>query len=159
MKKIILSDEQYKFIQRLAHLMEEQNNRATYYPLFVVQVKEKVYGSSDFCDNAEYIDEVGYDKLCEHHAKKLEEDGCLENEYCEYCDRDAFVWYKWEYKLDVNAGVFFTERTCENHIKANKHHYNEPRSYVISAWRNYELQTLMQMIFEMAGIDEPSQYS
>jgi hypothetical protein len=64
----------------------------------------------------------------------------------------------WEYNL--MAGVFFTARACEAHIRQNAHHYSKyARSYGICARRNQEMQTVMCHLIETAGEEIPSQYS
>lgn len=42
--------------------------------------------------------------------------------------------------------AFLTEKACKEHIKLNKHHYNEPADYLMHAFRNPELEKLMEFI-------------
>lgn len=156
MKKIVLTDQQYEQLKQLALEMESQDNRATQYPLFVIMVDKKVYGSYEWCDEAERKEESD-GELCSS-CEKLADEGEELPEYCNNCDSDCFVWFKWEQDFDLEAGVFLTAKACDEHIRLNHYHYTNPRSYGISAWRNYEMQDIMKLIFDMIGLDTPSHY-
>lgn len=102
-------------LEKIGKEMIRQNNRATQFPLFIIMEDVKVYGlDPDWQD-------------CESEEN---EEGDL-------------VYYRMEEQPNLSAGVFFTAKACEDHIRANHYHYNNPRSYGISAWRNYEMQTVM----------------
>ncbi len=107
-------------IQEIGKEMAEQNNRATQYPLFVVQSQEKVYGDYSWCDEVERRDEYDVELLC-RECKKLYDDSLDLPDHCDFCKSDCFVWFNWEDKFDLNAGVFFTAKACDQHIKLN--HY------------------------------------
>lgn len=55
-------------------------------------------------------------------------------------------------KEPVYTGFFFTEEACEAHIAANKHHYHEPVSYVAYAFRNPELEQLLEALGALTGL-------
>lgn len=55
-------------------------------------------------------------------------------------------------KEPVYKGFFFTEEACEAHIAANKHHYYEPVSYVEYAFRNPELEQLLEALGSITGL-------
>lgn len=42
--------------------------------------------------------------------------------------------------------MFLTLRECKEHIKANKHHYNKPRSYAMTAWRSPQVEKLYKIL-------------
>lgn len=155
MDKITLTPEQEKFIKDLAEKMSIQSNRATQFPLFVVQVDKKVYGDESWCSEVERKDESD-GEMCDD-CKKKDEDGTAPD-YCRDCDSECFVWFNWEKEFDLQAGIFLTEEACEQHIKVNNYHYTNPRSYVISAWRNWEMQELFKIIFTLAGKKIPNWY-
>lgn len=157
-----------------SRLMREQDNRGTQYPLFIIQQEvETVTGDGrgdrtiywnggdqtsmtdeqyEILDGAE--DEVEPDETT---LKVLEEVGLDE-----VSDFDSNDWERLEVKDEFvfadNAGFFFTEKACHDHIEANKYHYNKPRSYVISAWRNPEMVATMHMILKLTGEEIPSHY-
>jgi hypothetical protein len=52
---------------------------------------------------------------------------------------------------DRYTGMFLTEQACETHIKENHYHYKNPRSYVMHAWRNPELEQLLEILGALVG--------
>lgn len=157
MKTITLTDEQYDFLQKLGKRMSEQSNRATQYPLFCIEEEIKAYGDKEWCNEAERREESngGLCDACEYKENNNED----LPDYCDDCDESCFVWFNWEKRINTDDGSFFlTEEAVESHIALNDHHYREPRSYVISAWRNPEIQELMRTVFSIAGIEVPSCY-
>jgi hypothetical protein len=155
-------------------LMREQNNRGTQYPLFIIQQEvetitgdgrgdRKIYWNGDSqesitAEQYEVLEDAEIeDEPCEAVSKVLEEVG-LE----ELSDFDPSDWerleVKDEYVFADNAGFFFTEKACHDHIESNHYHYSKPRSYVISAWRNPEMVAVMQSIIKLTGDDIPSCY-
>ncbi len=142
-------------IKEISKRMKSQDNRSTSFPIFIVVEDKKVYGvdrnyDSDGQERAstEYMDSNTIRSLyCEECFKKYEESEDLP-EYCDECDSDAFVNYRIERdRINDRAGFFFTEKACEDHIKANRHHYDSSvHSYVISAYYNEELKLLMDFL-------------
>ena len=100
---------------------------------------------------------IDSEEMCE----SCQADEFYADEDCEECEcgRKTRMCFDWKWEMDDRAGVFFTERACEFHIAQNHYHYNKPRSYVISAWRNPEMVETMQMILKLTGDDIPSCYS
>lgn len=151
-----MNEEQQKFIKDLALKMKTQSNRATQYPLFVIQVKEKNYGDRAWCNEVERKSESD-GVLCES-CEKLQNENVELPDFCEDCDSECFVWFDWKETFDFRAGIFFTEEAISEHIKDNDYHYEDPKSYVICAWRNPEMQKIFEIIFALAGEEIPSQY-
>jgi len=87
------------------------------------------------------------DDLCEEHH----EDDDLDTA-CVSCGFKHYLPVRNEEEFDLRAGVFFTAEACDAHIAQNKHHYEGMKavSYGISAWRNPEMQTVMQYLSENA---------
>lgn len=156
MKTITLSDEQYKTIENIVNEMLTQSNRATQYPLFVVQEDVKVYGDESWCNHCERKEESD-GELCEK-CYQLQQDNEDLPDYCMDCDSDCFVWYNWEEQFDLRSGVFFTAKACEEHIRLNHYHYIKPRSYGIGNWRNYEMPEVMKLLFTITGKEIPNWY-
>lgn len=42
--------------------------------------------------------------------------------------------------------LFLTLRECEEHIKHNRHHYTNPRTYVQTAWRSPQFERLIKIL-------------
>lgn len=150
-----LTEEQQKFINDLAEKMTTQSNRATQYPLFVIQSDVKRYGPEGWGNNVERKDDMR-EGMCDD-CKQKDESGTAPD-HCDNCDPDCFAHFNWEQEFDLNAGVFLTEEACNRHVKFNDYHYIKPKSYVIGCWRNYETEELMKIVFALAGKEAPSCY-
>lgn len=68
----------------------------------------------------------------------------LEGESAQY--RKVWVETKFEYK-----NSFLTAKACEDHIKANHYHYNDPVCYLNHAFRNPEAKTVSKFLCELSG--------
>ena len=110
--------------------MVKQDNRSTQYPLYVVQEDERRMPT--LVEDAD-----GYE---------TDEDG----DKIPYIDKP---------KIALEPGVFFTAKACQEHIDENSYHYTNPRVYAIAAWRNPEVQTIMQSLIKDAGQKVPIYYS
>lgn len=157
----------FKQVSKTGELMAAQNNRSTQYPLYAIQVEKRVYMPHSYMwdyDGKERLDtdyqEVDEKNLCDKCAKKYRDGGNYDElpDNCEDCDPDAFNWYKLEHVIDTMPGVFFTLENCQEHIDDNKHHYSNPQIYVISAWRNPEIQSLMRQTINIGGREVPGHY-
>jgi len=150
----------FKTITETGENMIKQDNRATQYPLFVIQdqIRKWVEVDADY-DERERTEEIKEYFLCNLCHTLSADDKELPPE-CEMCEEDAFDHYvlEWEFKIS-QAGVFFTENAIDTHIAENRHHYRNPRSYVISAWRNPEMQALMRQTVNIGGKVIPSHYA
>lgn len=47
--------------------------------------------------------------------------------------------------------TFLTAKACQEHIDANHYHYNEPRVYLNSAWRNPEMELVSTFLCGLVG--------
>lgn len=139
-------------LEQISREMREQDNRSTQYPLFVVQSLKRVEGEN----HSERLEDHENDmcEVCTKNAELGEEVA----DYCEDCGSECFRSYDLEYQNDDQAGVFFTEQACHEHIRLNDYHYTKPRSYVISAWRNPEMVAVMQSILKLTGEEIPNHY-
>lgn len=152
-------------IKTIGAELATQDNRSTQYPLFVVQVDEKQY--VNYLDSWEHkervnLDAVDFDEfykdLCSSCRQLFDNDDELQDD-CNTCASDSFWYYNIAGAFDLQAGVFLTAKACDEHIASNHYHYNKPRSYGISAWRNYEMQAVMQHLIKAAGKEVPSHYA
>lgn len=189
MKTIILTDEQHAFLKHITEQMEQQGNRATQYPLFYIYEKEDVKDddnamrwayfptNGDWEETEEYIVAEGDEE--EVYALDIDRDiwvlqsvggkEILPDTYETDIAGDDFIYrdgvhlhrmgLKEINKPVVNVGPFFTEKAAQAHIDANDYHYNKPFIYVNSAWRNPEMQTVMNILFKLAGKETPSWYA
>lgn len=150
-------------LKELGKKMNAQNTRMTQFPLFVVQELKEVVKADGCGDRTIYVcdeDELSYEEYNEILDMQSEEDETVKKEFIEKSERfdsveelNAFDSYAWravdisdEWVISDMAGTFLTAEACETHIAQNSYHYRQPRSYAISAWRNYEMQEVMEYL-------------
>jgi hypothetical protein len=157
-----------------SRLMREQNNRGTQYPLFIIQQEVETITGDGRGDKTIYWngnDQTSIKAETYEALENAQDNEVSDDEIEELLSEAGLEWLAdfntndWE-RLEVknefvfadNAGFFFTEKACHDHIESNNYHYNKPRSYVISAWRNPEIVATMQMILKLTGDNIPNQY-
>lgn len=136
-------------IKEISQEMITQDKRCTSYVYFVVVEDKKVWGvESQYAHGKERkdYDNLQREDLCDSCKKKWDEDEDLPDDCDEYECEDSFVNYRIETEVpNLYAGIFFTAKACEEHIKNKGHHYNgTQRSYGMSAVYNYELRAVME---------------
>lgn len=92
----------------------------------------------------EHDGEVTFDEmeeLADYMVTELEYDDGL------YC-----VNYREEYEIKEDT-MFLTLEECKNHIECNRHHYKNPQSYAMTAWRSPQVKKLFE-ILENTNWDE-----
>lgn len=142
--------EKLDFLHELGKKMNAQDNRGTQFPLFVVRQRVRKYNYNQDGEFSERLEDYDEDSLCEK-CEKLADEGDVLPDECDDCESSSFVRYDLDYEFDMRAGVFFTEEACDAHIKANHYHYHEPSSYAIGAWRNWEMQKMLQIVSELGS--------
>lgn len=128
--------------------MNKQSNRMTQFPLFVIQVDVlRFVGRDGNWDVRERKDSDYWNAndLCESCLALYRQDEELPSD-CSDCNDDTFAHYEKADEFSLDAGVFLTEKACEEHIASNLYHYNNPRSYAISAYRNPEMQFVLNLL-------------
>lgn len=160
MKTIEVEDSLYEALLEISKEMQTQDNRCTASPYYAcIQTKEKNYRQD--CDGEvivyhtdDYDSEFDFDELkqyCEDRDIEIPEDLDWDDHY----DVNDFISenttliqgsYDWKYKTQ---NVFFTTKACENHIKQNHYHYNDPRSYIEYAFRNPEMELIQKFLLSL----------
>ena len=179
MKKIEVSDEMYNELIKLATEMTTQDNRCTSMPhMFQIRTKEEVaayegcdgeeiwvngdgdelrtdegikeYIVQDIYDNDESLEEISDDdellkKISKKIFTKMDEEeiiGFLEDK--EYRKVEVTT-------IDRYQNTFFTAKACDEHIKSNHYHYNEPVCYLNHAYRNPEMELVSEFLCSLVG--------
>ena len=133
-------------LKKIGSEMNTQDNRSTQFPLFVIQVLKKVYKENGNETERRDIDYIDTNDLCENCARNYDKGGDFPD-VCDECPSSLFISFDEEWQFDLRPGVFFTAKACEDHIAQNDYHYDkEIRSYAIGAWRNPEMQSVMQAL-------------
>lgn len=159
-----INTEDIKFLIELGNKMNNQDNLSTQFPLFVIRDKHRTYiDSNDFEDNTiqERCEDIDSDLLCPNCKKLYNNNKKLSND-CQECDNKSFIFYKEEYQIILDTGMFLTKEAAEKHIKENNYHYKEPYVYCLSVWRSPDIQRLMSILSSIANNNVPKlqyQYS
>lgn len=149
--------------------MAAQDNACTAKPLYCVYQKELRLVPPGFGDMIQYFDDEGHGRS-EEEVRKLFEDmdetdkqTVLATEYDNADDVPIEVMAR---RMDmkkhfceivdvpVSGQVYLTKRGAQYHIDCNGYHYRKPFVYVESAWRNPEMQKLMQFVYNVENKGE-----
>jgi len=165
---IEISKEDYDFLKDLQHELNTQDNDGTADPLYwgVLEEEEEYVpegcgeprisnddGSWTLDEAVKYVNDIiiEYDKgiqdmwnddiwkddaedVCNFMRETLKWDWC-DVYYVEKVDR-----------ISNYSGAFLTKRACKQHIEKNHYHYDNPRTYAMCAYRNYELERLLKIL-------------
>ena len=159
MKNIEVTDEMYEFLMNLSNELNTQDHRSTAMPyIFQIQTQEEVpavegngneawiYDGSKIETEQEISEAIAEYKECDiEDAKNLKE---YERE--SILEEAGYRKINYEMK-DVLQNAFLTSKACDEHIQANKHHYNKPVNYLSHSFRNPELETLIKFICGLTG--------
>lgn len=151
-----LTEDQYSFFENIAREMTTQGNRATEFPLFCIYQKEKIPAPEDIAEFSEWhnsdrqktIDENEIDETIKEYLYENPEEEELKLDNEAYLEKMGYekVFYNVR-DVPVSGQVYLTEKAAQHHIDCNSYHYHEPFIYVEAAWRNPELQMIMQLMF------------
>ena len=164
---IEISKEDLEFLKDLQHELNTQDNDGTADPLYwgVLEEKEEYVpegcgeprishddGSWTLEEAVESVNEVinEYDQDTQDEWKDIwkddAEDVCnfmRETLKWDFCD----VYYVEKVdRISNYSGAFLTKRACKQHIEKNHYHYDNPRTYAMCAYRNYELERLLKIL-------------
>ncbi len=145
-------------ILRIALHLHIQDNRITDAPIFMVQVKNRVYGlDPDFSDDHTWVSDEEFEEADSETAAAAESNYHDTGEEVFHCEQGAFrrVSYR---EVWLNHQPFFTETAAEQYLKINGHnltHYFGVRIYAESSWRNAEWQAIRDFLMSLVNPPEP----
>lgn len=154
MKTIQVTNEQYDFLLSLAEELKKQDNRITANPIFCVYQKKKVFTPEGCGEHSDWFDDEGHilseedlldiigEYRSDHEDSSLDKEGILIEAGCRLLD------YNIE-DVVVEGQYYFSEKAAQNHIDRNHYHYSKPFTYVESAWRNDEWNTIREIILNL----------
>lgn len=165
MKTIEVSDEMYEFLIDLSKELNTQNHRGTAMPYFFqIQTQEQVAvpeGCGTECYHSdgsqiETDDEIqeaifnykDWDMDSRQHKKLYSELADWEKE--EILENAGWAKGNYDYKEKLE-NAFLTAKACKEHISLNDYHYNKPVDYLSHAFRNPELEMVLQFVCELTG--------
>ena len=137
-------------LKAIGEEMQVQDNRATDHPLFVIEVKRKIYTDKYLSDESERKDgdHLEEDQLCDPCRSLLEKDEDLP-EKCDDCSDDAFFHFTFTEEMDMYHGVFLTSKECDEYIEGKSYRwqsYEKPRSFAISANPSEEMVKVLDFL-------------
>ena len=69
------------------------------------------------------------------------------NDFCCHYDDMSIVYFEERQEVSKNdLNVFFTRKAYDKHVRANSHRYNTPKPYINHAFRNPELEQLLEIV-------------
>lgn len=169
--KIDVTQEQYEFLKELQHELLTQPNDGNADPVFWGVMEEKEIGAPEDCgepriymsDSAEtttlekavaYVDE--WVKSCNDSDGFIEQDWDeVDKEWPEevvdfiktYIDMQCrVVWVDKRSELSTYTGAFLTKRACKEYINKYGYNHSNPHTYAMTAIRNPEYETLINIL-------------
>jgi hypothetical protein len=153
--KVELKQETYDFIKNLVREIETQDNRSTRLPIFyVIKETTREYGIEDDYSNdgfewekdgESYTWKQVVDFVCEELELLPDEIGETDAEYCGF----KKVFYRNIERYSDN--FFFTEKAAKEHLRINGHNLTKPQDYVIHAFRNDEIESVIEAMKEIVN--------
>lgn len=161
MKTIKLPDSLADALIATGKELATQNNLGTAWPIWYVTEIKKIQRPEGEGDHKERKDTDSLDEtdLCFKCVDLWREDNELPDDCDNWGCRDSFWWYDEEREFASYGSEFFlTQKACQEYIDANRYHFNEPRPYAGSAFRNHEIQPIIQALILAAGEEVPSNH-
>lgn len=159
MKTIELTDEMYEFLINLSKELNIQDNRCTASPYFFQIQEEKLIPTGEGMGNEIWVhddivlrnendikeaifDYKEWNVDNEEHQKMYNElsnfdiDDILEENFIKHYETTQLTY----------QNAFITEKACKEHIRLNSYNYTNPVDYLSHAFRNPELEKLLNFI-------------
>ena len=150
-------------IQNISKNLKTQDNRITADPIFIVEQLKKDFGyDSDYATDWVWVDtnDSEYGEITDPKAietlNKIDEiarnwgetpKAITNDDQTLKYDSARFqkVYYKerWEF-----VQPFFTEEGANNYIEVDGHNLGKTRTYVISGYRNFEMQDIRKLLMK-----------
>lgn len=156
---IEIKQETYDFLKNIMHEIETQDNRSTRLPiLYVIKETIREYGIEE-----DYrTDGFEWEKDGESYTwDEIEDEINKEQQYnfmfdISSIDEDNVKEYGFEKVFYRNVerysdNFFFTEKAAKEHIRINGHNLTKPQDYVIHAFRNDEIESVIEAIKEIVN--------
>lgn len=173
--KIELSQEDYEFLKDIQNELNTQVTDGNADPVFW-GVKETVeecrggdgdYGGDPYIayDDGKYSLEEAIEEIEDAFKNEPEEYGDdvrqewenIDKSYAEDVCEFMKETLKWDYiygvvyieqveRVTLYTGAFLTKRACKNYIERYGYNHNNPHTYAMTAYRNFELQKLINIL-------------
>jgi hypothetical protein len=159
LKKKTIPDEIYAQLIDLSTELKTQDRRGTADPyVYELRDKEEVPTSDDYSDLFVYYEPGGdshsttikqvreklnnyYDTEEYSDEKKYSDEEIEQIAYTDLQIRRAYYLEK-----DIVKNVFLTRKALDEHLSANRHHYDKPFNYVVHLFRNPEMELVITFL-------------
>ncbi len=171
---IEIPNEDYEFLKELQHELNTQDTDGNAQPVFWGVMETHDFAVPDGCGTTYIQHDDGKWNLeesvheVEEYIESLspEEKSHVEEEWEDVDKEDIVEVYdfmvavlKWdnittydfreEEKLSTNTGAFLTKRACKQYIDKYKYNHRNPHTYAMTAFRNFELERLLNILKKM----------
>ena len=164
-----LTHEDIEFLQKLQHELNTQTNDGNADPVFWGIMEQKQMPAYVGCgDTYLYYDDITYydsdlellketikttlDELMTLDEEDLETINGISSIYeahdimAEYDIASELGEYQLQDVLSKETGAFLTKAACQKYIDTNAHNHQKPRTYAMTAFRNFELERLLKIL-------------
>lgn len=167
--KIEINKEDYEFLKDLQHELLTQENDGNADPVFWGVMEKKEVSVPDGCGDCS---KIVYDDGAWDLKEAVEEvNGCI-SEYSQdvqeawgnvdksdisdiyYFMTETLKWnnvtglfdFKEIDELCRFTGAFITKRACKEYVEKYSYNHSQPRTYAMTAYRNFELERLLNIL-------------
>lgn len=173
-----MKKEDIEFLRELQHELNTQEHDEQAAPRFWGIIEDVEYPSNEDNYDNEYIYDYGgcetytYDEAVDWFGSIISDEypelvkewnTDVKNNYeiddlCEWLkenlELDVEMVYSRNYeKLSEETGCFLTKRAAKLHLSQNGYHYNNGKTYAMTAWRNREFERVLNILQSM-NIDD-----
>ncbi len=158
MRTIEVTDEMHEFLMNLSNELNTQSHRGTAMPYFFqIQTQQEAPAAEGCGNEAWYYDGSKIETEQEITAAIAElKELAIEDVTKDHFEREDILeeagWHKHNYQMvEKYQNAFLTSKACDDHIRLNGHHYDQPVNYLSHAFRNPEMEQLMKFICGLTG--------
>jgi hypothetical protein len=148
--------------KELKERMNSNDNRCTAKPYLLLLQKKVKYVAHDEYDNGntedvwveyytgDYMEADSKEELIDCFVENgyCNDDGTLDKEILESIEKVRYSYF-WE-----TQNVFLTDKGYQDHLDVNKHNLREHRTYGIHAFRNKEMESLLNLVDNYVDLEE-----
>lgn len=164
-----MKKEDIDFLKELQHELKTQTNDGNAQPLYWGVMEKKERAMPDGCgypliyngDDTQSLEEKVSELVDEYEGwnNEIQEEWSLVDktdiesvvDFCnEYLDCSySIVWADEVEEISHNTGAFLTKRACQEYIDKFGYNHCKPHTYAMTAYRNFELERLLNILTNM----------
>ena len=174
MKIIQISDEDYEFLKDLQHELNTQTNDGNADPVYWGVMETREVGVPDGCgDERIYLGDGGTETLegaVAYVGSYVVDDEDMEawnkvdktniDDVVTFCREKLgmpevrVVDVEKKSEISRQTGAFLTKRACQQYIDSYGYNHDQPRTYAMTAFRNFEFEHLLKILKTMVLKDQ-----